>query len=103
LNFAFNYTISPVSEEKPSTLGLPAGIVKQPNGIPAPIKVTSYPMDRNLLMVRIENIGDLFDYPKSATLQDTTAYVDLTALAKDFWYKANGQGTQYSRINIQET
>lgn len=31
------------------------------------------------------------------------AYVDLTALAKDFWYKANGQSVQLSRINIQET
>jgi hypothetical protein len=27
----------------------------------------------------------------------------LTALAKDFWFKANGQGVQLSRINIQET
>jgi hypothetical protein len=104
LNFAFNYTITPMStEEAPMTLALPEGIVRQRNGIPAPIKVTSYPMDRNVLMVRIENIGDLFDYPKGATLQDTVAYVDLTALAKDFWYKANGQGTQLSRINIQET
>jgi hypothetical protein len=71
-------------------LGIPESIIRQPNGIPAPIKVISYPMDRNLLQVRIENIGDLFDYPKSATLQDTVAYVDLNALAKDLWYKANG-------------
>jgi hypothetical protein len=49
-------------------LGLPETIVSQPNGIPAPIKVISYPMDRNLLQVRIENIGDLFDYPNGATL-----------------------------------
>jgi len=104
LNFAFNFTVTPMAADaKSENLGLPEGIVRvASNGVPPPIKVTSYPMDRNLLMVRIENVGDLFDYPKNSTLQDTVAYVDLSALAKDFWYKANGQSTQLSRINIEE-
>ena len=92
INFAFNYSLTGMSENLSSLQGVPDNFVKQPNGIPAPIKVISYPMDRNVLMVRVENIADLFDYPKTATLQDTTAYLDLNALAKDFWYKANGQG-----------
>lgn len=104
-HFAFNYTINPMSteEDEPVPFGLPEGFVKQPNGIPAPIKATSYPMKRNLLLLRVENIGDLFDYPAGSTLQDTVAYVDLNALAKDFWYKANGQSAQLSGINIHET
>lgn len=69
LNFAFNYTITPMASQASSNiLGIPDSIIRQPNAIPAPVKVISYPMDRNLLLVRIENIGDLFDYPKGATL-----------------------------------
>ena len=46
------------------------------------------------------NIGDLFDYPVNSTLADTVAYVDLNALAKNFYAQANGQSAQLAGINI---
>ena len=53
--------------------------------------------------MRLAHIGDLFDYPANSTLTDTVAYVDLNALAKDFYNKANGPSYKLSSINIQET
>jgi hypothetical protein len=45
--------------------------------MPIPTKIISYPIDRNMLLVRVENIADLFDFPVGATLEDTVVYVDL--------------------------
>ena len=53
--------------------------------------------------MRIENIGDLFDYPDNASVTDTTAYVDLQQLAKDIYYKANPSSYLLNGINIHET
>ena len=53
--------------------------------------------------MRLTNIGDLFDYPANSTLADTVAYVDLNALAKNFYAQANGQSAQLTAINILET
>jgi hypothetical protein len=54
-----------------------------------------------LILVRTVNVGDLFDYPVNSTLADTVAYVDLNALAKNFYSQANGNA-QLSSINILE-
>jgi lipase chaperone LimK len=62
----------------------------------------SYPMDRNLLLLRVENIADLFDYPANATLDDTVAYVDLNQLARNLYQQANGNQAQLQAINIKE-
>jgi hypothetical protein len=70
---------------------------------PVPVKVHAFPINRNLLLVRIENIGDLFDYPDNANVTDTTAYVDLQQLAKDIYYKANPSSYLLNGINIHET
>ena len=76
-NFAFNYTIyTGVGEDL--NQDILRGVVQQTNdAIPAPVKIISYPMDRNLLLVRVENIADLFDYPAGSTLDDTVTYFDL--------------------------
>lgn len=73
------------------------------NGQPVPVKIQVFPMARNMLLLRLENIGDLFDYPSTATLADTVVYVDVNALAKDLYFKANGASYYLNSINIVES
>ena len=42
------------------------------------------PYDRNDILVRFENIADLFDYV-NLTLNDTTVYVDVMAFAQELF------------------
>ena len=100
-SFAFNYTITNItsSSDEHKTHQF---LLSSSNGVPPPIKIHTYPLKRNLILVRVANIGDLFDYPANSTLTDTVAYVDLNALAKNFYSQANGN-TQISSINIIET
>jgi hypothetical protein len=70
-----------------------SGVVHQSNdGMPVPTKITSYPLDRNVLLVRVENIADLFDYPVGSTLDDTVVYVDLNQWARNMYSYTNGNG-----------
>jgi hypothetical protein len=101
-NFAFNYTIF-TNMEVESNQDLLSGVVKQSNDqVPVPVKIISYPMDRNLLLVRLENIADLFDYPSGSTLDDTLTYFDLNQLARNLYQYANGNSYQLKAINIKE-
>ena len=103
-SFAFNYTISKVSVKVEFPSHPLEGVVQQPlTGQPAPVKVQLFPMEKNLLLARLENIGDLFDYPANSTLQNTVVYVDIPSLAKNLYFQANGQSAQLSGININET
>jgi hypothetical protein len=96
-SFAFNYTLYNVTTESQVTHD---HVLQASNGVPAPIKIQTYPLKRNYVLVRVTNIGDLFDYPVNSTLADTVAYVDLNALAKNFYAQANGQSAQLAGINI---
>jgi hypothetical protein len=60
--------------------------LKGANGQPVPVKIQVFPMGRNLLFLRLENIADLFDYQSTQTLTDTGVYVDVPQLAKNFFY-----------------
>ena len=101
-NFAFNYTIyTGVGEDL--NQDILRGVVKQINDvIPAPVKIISYPMDRNLLLVRVENIADLFDYPAGSTLDDTVTYFDLNQLSRNLYQYTNGNTAQLQSLNIKE-
>ncbi len=59
-------------------------------------------MDRNLLLVRVENIADLFDYPAGTTLDATVTYFDLSQLARNLYQYTNGNNAQVQAINIKE-
>lgn len=87
-HFTFNWTqtLSQIEE----AVKISEHVFKTANGQPAPVKLVAFPMDRNNLLLRLENIGDLFDYPSTATLADTVVYVDLQQLAKDIYFQANG-------------
>lgn len=83
-HFAFNYTLfnntSQASQHQQKEADVLAGVVQHSQslaGMPIPTKIISYPIDRNILLVRVENIADLFDFPVGATLEDTVVYVDL--------------------------
>lgn len=81
--------------EVESNQDLLSGVVKQSNDqVPVPVKIISYPMDRNLLLVRLENIADLFDYPAGSTLDDTLTYFDLSQLARNLYQYTNGNSYQ---------
>ena len=67
------------------------------------MKAQVFPMDRNTLLLRVENIADLFDYSANAKLSDTVIYVDIPQLAKDLYFKANGASAYLNSINIIET
>jgi hypothetical protein len=101
-NFAFNYTIyTGVGEDL--NQDILRGVVQQTNdAIPAPVKIISYPMDRNLLLVRVENIADLFDYPAGSTLDDTVTYFDLNQLSRNLYQYTNGNTAQLQSLNIKE-
>lgn len=70
---------------------------------PAPVKVQVFPVARNQITLRVENIADLFDYPTGTRLQDTAVYADIPQLAKDLYFKANGAGAYLNAVNIYET
>lgn len=60
-------------------------------------------MERDVLLVRLENVGDLFDYPNGTHLANTTIYIDIPSLAKNLYYQANGKSAQLSTVNIIES
>jgi len=43
----------------------------------ATIKYQLVPLKKNEILIRFENIADLFDYDKSAVLNDTTVFIDV--------------------------
>lgn len=102
-SFAFNYTLdaSVALEEQPL---ISENVFSSVNaGQPVSAKVQVYPVERNVLLLRVENIGDLFDYPAGTNLSSTVVYVDLPQLAKDLYYKANGADSLLNGVNIYET
>ena len=61
-----------------------------------------FPIKKNVLFVRFENIGDKFDY-NSASLEETTIYIKVKEFAYALYEIANGQNAQLNNINIVET
>jgi hypothetical protein len=100
-HFAFNWTQTPQVAAPEHSIS--ETVFKTPNGQPAPVKVLTLPVSKNTLLLRVENLADLFDYPPTATLADTVVYVDLQQLAKDLYFKANGAAGQLNGVNIIET
>ena len=90
-SFAFNYTL-PTASVAAEEIPLSEDVIKSYGAQPAPVKVHTFPVGRNQLMIRVENIADLFDYPANAKLSDTAVYADIPQLAKDLYFKANGAG-----------
>ena len=102
-HFAFNFTLPSAKVESSLYTTDMRKIVFGANGQAAPVKIQAYPTGRNKLIVRLENIGDLFDYPAGAVPTDTAVYVDIPALAKDLYFKSNGAGYYLNQVNIVET
>ena len=59
-----------------------------------------HPLDKNKILVRIENLADRFD----ANIDNSTQvkYVDLMKFAKNFWQEANPGNTQNMTIKVVE-
>jgi hypothetical protein len=55
-----------------------------------------FPIGRNEIVLRLENIGDKFDRP------DETVHVKLYELTESFWRKVNGHAP-LTAIEITET
>ncbi len=66
------------------------------------MKVVTIPVKRNELLIRFENLADLFDYP-SGNIIDTNVYVDVRAYAEDLFAQANYQNHLLNYVNIRET
>ena len=49
-----------------------------------PIKVQAFPVSKNVIIARFENIADLFDFP-SGNISDTNVYLDVNAFANNLW------------------
>lgn len=56
----------------------------------------------NTLLARFENLADLYDYPATATLDDTVIYLDLDKFARGLYAKVNGEEAQLSSVVIEE-
>lgn len=82
-SFAFNYSIdnSSVLEEQVPIAESAITYGAQP----APVKVHAFPIGRNQLMIRVENIADLFDYPANTSVSSTGVYADIPQLAKNLF------------------
>lgn len=67
-----------------------------------PLKLQLFPIAKNAIHMRIENIFDTFDVhpPKAAT---HTIYVQVKKLAEDLYKAVNGDDAKFNNINIIET
>ena len=69
--------------------------------LPAPLKISISPVKKNSILVRIENIGDLFDIAGlNVTLESVN--LSLTDLANQFWVHVNNDYSNLATVNIRE-
>lgn len=62
-----------------------------------------FPIRKNMIFVRFENIADLFDYDNITTLNDTCVFIAVKDFALDLYKKVNGDQAGVNAINIIET
>jgi hypothetical protein len=62
------------------------------------VKVSLFPIKKNVISLRIENIGDLFD-----AAVDTPLQVDIHSLAEQLFIGVNGDSSALAYISIEET
>ena len=75
--FGFNYTKTSVADARPKfNLNFLSGDYKGPSTF----KFAIFPIKKNELIVRFENVGDIFDSTKSLDPANSTYYVKV----KDF-------------------
>jgi hypothetical protein len=67
--------------------------------IPTSVKYELFPMGRNHLYIRLENIGDRFDTDRW-NFANTSAVFPLDSFAKDLFAKANWNNTKYTLNSI---
>ena len=68
-----------------------------------PIKYQMFPVKRNTLFIRFENIGDNFDNFNNKTLNDTSLYIDVKDFAERLYHHINANSSELNNINIVET
>ncbi len=68
----------------------------------SPIKFQAFAISRNSILIRVENLDDLFDHPTGTTANDTTVYVDIKKFARDLYALSNGQTSFLNSISITE-
>lgn len=54
------------------------------------------------IMVRLENLADLFDYPEKTTLDQTNIVIDLMKIANSLYSMVNGESALLDKIDIVE-
>jgi hypothetical protein len=62
------------------------------------LKVSLFPIKKNVISLRVENIGDLFDESTLAPLK-----LDVQGLAEQLFIDVNGDKSALAYINIEET
>ena len=56
-----------------------------------PSKIEMFPVEKNIILVRFENIADNFDGPHNAsTPNDTTYSIDVKYFAQELYSEVNG-------------
>lgn len=71
--------------------------------MPQTFKYETFPLQRNQILLRVENVGDLFDTTyKGLTIQDTSITVDLKDWAQKFIATANTKPVAVKEILISE-
>ena len=68
-----------------------------------PIKYLLFPLDRNMIHMRIENIFDHFDASDPTQVLNHTVYIQLPAFAETLYKISNGDDAKLANINIVET
>lgn len=102
--FSFNYTLgTKTSFEKPVNLHEVMLEANLTNSTGIPKKIEMFPVARNVILVRFENLADKFDGPiNKSTPNDTTYSIDVKAFATVLWTKIN-PGAFLNDLNIMET
>lgn len=54
-----------------------------------------FPVNRNKVLLRVENIADRFDYG-----QNSTIYIDLVEIAYNLWEESNGNEIAKPQVEI---
>eukprot|EP00347_Sterkiella_histriomuscorum_P016349 403353533 len=70
--------------------------------VQAPLNMLVYPLDLMSLLIRFENLADLYDYPSNSTLNDTNIEIDVNQVALDLYLAVNGKDAQVPKIDIVE-
>ena len=71
---------------------------------PAIFKYAVFPVKRNAIFIRFENIGDLLDsYNGGVDQTNATLYVNVRKFAEYLYTYVNGQDAELNNVNIVET